>query len=352
MDVKSASSMAVRDCTARTNEGTVFEDHRLPALEVYVFSPTCYMLKHLLVMEQEQLAVNYKCKNLKAPMFFSPISSLYDNCYQVKDGNRIIVRSKTCQLLTAPIYFREDMGIEEPADGVNFHCGKTLSLIISWHLFLLGEFASSCSRAFSFDPIDLSIGESGVLKSPTINVWGLIPSLLLCLPPCVLRLTGNFYILSSWRSGVFSSCCLALDSSSSFPCPAFRAIAKSPISAPLSAAMCSAASRVTSTSCLHGGLRLLSSCLALDSSSSFPCPPSAAQISWNLPSSAFCRAGFVDRLGLFIVSPISWTFCFMTFLDLVFSLTDESISSINFMFHIKDFDPFGIGFHTGLAIEI
>ncbi|KAL6038353.1 hypothetical protein STEG23_029301 [Scotinomys teguina] len=59
------------------------------------------------------------------------------------------------------------------------------------------------------------------------------PSLLLCLPPCVLRLTGNFYILSSWRSGVFSwtgvfsSCCLALDSSSSFPCPAFRAIAKS-----------------------------------------------------------------------------------------------------------------------------
>ncbi|KAL6091469.1 hypothetical protein STEG23_018304, partial [Scotinomys teguina] len=40
---------------------------------------------------------------------------------------------------------------------------------------------------------------------------------------------GNFYILSSWRSGVFSSCCLALDSSSSFPCPAFRAITKSPI---------------------------------------------------------------------------------------------------------------------------
>ncbi|KAL6033121.1 hypothetical protein STEG23_035694, partial [Scotinomys teguina] len=43
---------------------------------------------------------------------------------------------------------------------------------------------------------------------------------------------GNFYILSSWRSGVFSSCCLALDSSSSFPCPAFRAIAKSIPQAP------------------------------------------------------------------------------------------------------------------------
>ncbi|KAL6075168.1 hypothetical protein STEG23_036040, partial [Scotinomys teguina] len=34
------------------------------------------------------------------------------------------------------------------------------------------------------------------------------------------------FFSSSW-TGVFSSCCLALDSSSSFPCPAFRAIAKS-----------------------------------------------------------------------------------------------------------------------------
>ncbi|KAL6030115.1 hypothetical protein STEG23_025919 [Scotinomys teguina] len=51
-------------------------------------------------------------------------------------------------------------------------------------------------------------------------------------------------------------------------------------------------------------------------------------IGWNLPSSAFCKAGFVDRLDLFMVSQIFWTFCVMTFLDLVFSLTDESISSI------------------------
>ncbi|KAL6088275.1 hypothetical protein STEG23_001779, partial [Scotinomys teguina] len=35
---------------------------------------------------------------------------------------------ETCQLLAAPIYFREDMGIEEPADGVNFHCGKSKPL--------------------------------------------------------------------------------------------------------------------------------------------------------------------------------------------------------------------------------
>ncbi|KAL6073456.1 hypothetical protein STEG23_019273 [Scotinomys teguina] len=53
------------------------------------------------------------------------------------------------------------------------------------------------------------------------------PSLLLCLPPCVLRLTGNFYILSSWRSGVFSPLAWLWATSSSSPCPAFLAIAKS-----------------------------------------------------------------------------------------------------------------------------
>ncbi|KAL6038012.1 hypothetical protein STEG23_019353 [Scotinomys teguina] len=65
-------------------------------------------------------------------------------------------------------------------------------------------------------------------------------------------------------------------------------------------------------------------------------------IGWNLPSSAFCKPGFVDSwysspssipiihmLDLFMVSQISWTFCFMTFLVLVFSLTVESISSIS-----------------------
>ncbi|KAL6069250.1 hypothetical protein STEG23_019709, partial [Scotinomys teguina] len=51
---------------------------------------------------------------------------------------------------------------------------SALNLVISLCLFLMGNFASSCSRAFSFDLVDLSIGESGVLKSPTINVWGLM----------------------------------------------------------------------------------------------------------------------------------------------------------------------------------
>ncbi|KAL6046111.1 hypothetical protein STEG23_023655, partial [Scotinomys teguina] len=37
----------------------------------------------------------------------------------------------------------------------------------------------------------------------------------------------HYMVTSSRQAGVFSSCCLALDSSSSFPCPAFRAIAKS-----------------------------------------------------------------------------------------------------------------------------
>ncbi|KAL6053605.1 hypothetical protein STEG23_018838, partial [Scotinomys teguina] len=42
-------------------------------------------------------------------------------------------------------------------------------LIISWCLFLLGEFASFCSRAFSFSLVDLSTGESGMLKSPNTS---------------------------------------------------------------------------------------------------------------------------------------------------------------------------------------
>ncbi|KAL6093321.1 hypothetical protein STEG23_015725, partial [Scotinomys teguina] len=95
-------------------------------------------------------------------------------------------------------------------------------------MFTLGSLHSTCPyyeswRCNSFDLVDLSIGENGVLKSPTINVWGLM---------------------------------------------------------------------------------------------------------LNSSSSAFCKSGFVDRLGLFMVSQISWTFCFMTFLDLAFSLTDQSISSI------------------------
>ncbi|KAL6036256.1 hypothetical protein STEG23_023992, partial [Scotinomys teguina] len=74
-------------------------------------------------------------------------------------------------------------------------------------------------------------------------------------------------------------------------------------------------------------------------------------IGWNLPSSAFCKAGFVDRLGLFIVSQISWTFCFMTFLDLVFSLTDESISSVVVDFHSLSQFLFWTAITRGVAVE-
>ncbi|KAL6084498.1 hypothetical protein STEG23_009279 [Scotinomys teguina] len=78
-------------------------------------------------------------------------------------------------------------------------------------------------------------------------------------------------------------------------------------------------------------------------------------VGWNLPSSAFYKVGFVDSwysspssipiihmLDLFMVSQISWTFCFMTFLDLVFSLTDESISSI-FCIDVGPFLPWIMG---------
>ncbi|KAL6065991.1 hypothetical protein STEG23_002459 [Scotinomys teguina] len=45
-----------------------------------------------------------------------------------------------------------------PFCGLVFCLSDSLSLIISWHLFLLGEFASSRSRALSFDLVYLSIG--------------------------------------------------------------------------------------------------------------------------------------------------------------------------------------------------
>ena len=40
------------------------------------------------------------------------------------------------------------------------------------------------------------------------------------------------------------------------------------------------------------------------------------------------RAPIIVRLGLLMVSQISWMFCVRNFLDLTFSLTDVSISSI------------------------
>ncbi|KAL6037949.1 hypothetical protein STEG23_018648, partial [Scotinomys teguina] len=64
-------------------------------------------------------------------------------------------------------------------------------------------------------------------KKIALEERGPSPSLLLYLLPRVPWLTGNFYILSSRWARVSSPCCLALDSSSSSPCPAFLAIAKS-----------------------------------------------------------------------------------------------------------------------------
>ncbi|KAL6074182.1 hypothetical protein STEG23_009473, partial [Scotinomys teguina] len=44
---------------------------------------------------------------------------------KMKEFSSFVYDNEICQLLAAPIYFREDMGIEELADGINFHCGKT-----------------------------------------------------------------------------------------------------------------------------------------------------------------------------------------------------------------------------------
>ncbi|KAL6038147.1 hypothetical protein STEG23_010879, partial [Scotinomys teguina] len=68
------------------------------------------VITHLLeVMAIMGIPAQIKTDN--APAYVSVFSFVYDY--------------ETCQLLAAPIYFREDMGIEEPADGVNFHSGKS-----------------------------------------------------------------------------------------------------------------------------------------------------------------------------------------------------------------------------------
>ncbi|KAL6032132.1 hypothetical protein STEG23_011437 [Scotinomys teguina] len=70
------------------------------------------------------------------------------------------------------------------------------NLIISLHLFLLGDFVSSCSRAISVNLVHLSIGESGVLKSPTTNVCDLIRKMrsdfVSILLTCVFYWLGKF----------------------------------------------------------------------------------------------------------------------------------------------------------------
>ncbi|KAL6092270.1 hypothetical protein STEG23_026798, partial [Scotinomys teguina] len=47
-----------------------------------------------------------------------------ENIFKTRNFSFFFYDYETRQLLAAPIYFREDMGIEETADGVNFHCGK------------------------------------------------------------------------------------------------------------------------------------------------------------------------------------------------------------------------------------
>ncbi|KAL6077014.1 hypothetical protein STEG23_008393 [Scotinomys teguina] len=59
------------------------------------------------------------------PMDAFGVLDFYRN---LKVGVSDVEDYETCQLLAALIYFREDLGIEEPADGVNFYCGKSKPL--------------------------------------------------------------------------------------------------------------------------------------------------------------------------------------------------------------------------------
>ncbi|KAL6084368.1 hypothetical protein STEG23_022610 [Scotinomys teguina] len=70
----------------------------------------------------------------------------------------------------------------------------TLSAFFGFNesLFLLGDFASSCSRAFSFHLVDLSIG------------WNL-PSSAFCKAGVVDRFLGHF-VLWPFGFGVFLDC--------------------------------------------------------------------------------------------------------------------------------------------------
>ncbi|KAL6084947.1 hypothetical protein STEG23_026955 [Scotinomys teguina] len=113
-------------------------------------------------------------------------------------------------------------------------------LIISLHLFLLGDFASSSSRAFSFNLVDLSIG------------WNL-PSSAFCKAGFVDRYCSNLVL--SWNV-LFT------------PSMVIESFARS---------ICSMTSVRPFICRLSFDLVDLS-------------------IGWNPPSSAFCRVGFVDRV--------------------------------------------------------
>ncbi|KAL6032267.1 hypothetical protein STEG23_036677, partial [Scotinomys teguina] len=63
-------------------------------------------------------------RNRKHPLYITHIRSHTGLPAPLAQVSSFVYDYETCQLLAAPIYFREDMGIEEPADGVNFHSGE------------------------------------------------------------------------------------------------------------------------------------------------------------------------------------------------------------------------------------
>ncbi|KAL6054892.1 hypothetical protein STEG23_020116, partial [Scotinomys teguina] len=67
-------------------------------------------------------------RNRKHPLYITHIRSHTGLPGPLAQVFSFVYDYETCQLLAAPIYFREDMGIEEPADGVNFHSGKRIKI--------------------------------------------------------------------------------------------------------------------------------------------------------------------------------------------------------------------------------
>ncbi|KAL6031270.1 hypothetical protein STEG23_018611 [Scotinomys teguina] len=68
-------------------------------------------------------------RNRKHPLYITHIQSHMGLPVTLAQVFSFVYDYETCQLLAAPIYFREDMGIEEPADGVNFHSGKNIKVL-------------------------------------------------------------------------------------------------------------------------------------------------------------------------------------------------------------------------------
>ncbi|KAL6045245.1 hypothetical protein STEG23_009537 [Scotinomys teguina] len=109
------------------------------------------VITHLLeVMAIMGIPAQIKTDN--APAYVSGKMKQFFAYYNIKHITvfSFVYDYETCQLLAAPIYFREDMGIEEPADGVNFHSGKT---IFCYEILVCPNIPRPIDKQFSFSDL-------------------------------------------------------------------------------------------------------------------------------------------------------------------------------------------------------